>query len=280
MKRCPQCNTTYPDDVFFCGNCSTPLIQEAPAPSPEPTQVAPAFCPKCGSPVVNGAIFCPFCATKIGAPSTRLNPSFPSTRSSALSANAGKEFAKVFNVFKIYATKPGEAIDLIIKERSIATAVVFTLLAFAMTCIAGLITSISEIEELFGFFLLTIALSLVTTTIITVVAGALNKKRISLFSALSINSINTLISSTFLLLPSIFLESSPEAALILLAFVIFIKIYLSIASFSHVAGSLFESAKTFWVTTILAFVLKALEILILKSLAEDLLEEIIFSFLF
>ena len=48
MKKCPCCQTEYPDDVMFCKTCGKKLI-------------AANVCPECGKEIENDAVFCPYC---------------------------------------------------------------------------------------------------------------------------------------------------------------------------------------------------------------------------
>lgn len=36
MKQCPNCKTTYPDDLAFCTSCGSGLVEAAPPPQPQP----------------------------------------------------------------------------------------------------------------------------------------------------------------------------------------------------------------------------------------------------
>lgn len=52
MKKCPKCNTIYPEEAVFCSTCGTQLVHAN-------------ICPECGNELPEGAKFCPRCGHKM-----------------------------------------------------------------------------------------------------------------------------------------------------------------------------------------------------------------------
>ena len=72
MKRCANCDLTYPDSSGFCKKCGGPLSDDS-APiqvHPEPNGSFDLVCPNCGKPYRPGAAFCKTC----GQPVVTLKP--------------------------------------------------------------------------------------------------------------------------------------------------------------------------------------------------------------
>ncbi|MBN1136610.1 MAG: zinc ribbon domain-containing protein [Anaerolineae bacterium] len=65
-SRCPRCGSVLAAGAMFCQTCGS-RIEAAPEPSPMP--VAPDRC-KCGATVVAGAIFCQACGARLVAESS------------------------------------------------------------------------------------------------------------------------------------------------------------------------------------------------------------------
>ncbi len=61
--RCPRCGSAMAAGAVFCQTCGSRL-EVGPAPSPVPA--AENRCPKCGSAVVAGAVFCQVCGARLG----------------------------------------------------------------------------------------------------------------------------------------------------------------------------------------------------------------------
>ena len=54
MKKCPCCQTEYPDDAVFCKTCGKKLIEAN-------------VCPKCGKEIDDDTVYCPHCGHNLKA---------------------------------------------------------------------------------------------------------------------------------------------------------------------------------------------------------------------
>ncbi|HLH75985.1 MAG TPA: BON domain-containing protein [Candidatus Binataceae bacterium] len=91
MKRCPECDRTYPDSERFCATDGVALVSGAEAAgeratqrmvspqeaAPVPTQAAAVECPVCGGRALPGEEVCSFCGARLTAGGATSSPPLP-----------------------------------------------------------------------------------------------------------------------------------------------------------------------------------------------------------
>lgn len=303
MKTYPNCKTSFGNDAGFCPSCGTKLIES------QENQSIIHYCKGCGNAMSENSAFCPVCGTRTNANSalnsTFENQSYQNPVDSGYAPNVNHsvyqppvykqpnpKIESFKNNLKLVFSNPEQAIDNEFADNNIFTALISSGILLAsfvimFMCIAGKADSEFHIDELYGLGIIGAILCTVFFMLIpsatAFVSSKLNNDPKNFVGVLSANGLKTVYISAFLIITAFSALISFKMFALMLLLTGMMNTFLSVSYINRASTNTLNSAKSLWSTygiyAVLKIIATAIVYLVMSSVLEDLIQDIISDFL-